>query len=415
MTGSLNQFRPIPLIRTSERSAFKRCPAAWNWGWNLGLETRMPRQDARWFGTCWHLVWAEMYTPPEGKDGFTRADKDPHEIWDALTHDAYVKMTTYPYWGEDAEKEFVDAQKLGHIMIDGQISQWNMDPAWEVIMPEQRFKVNIPFNHRQQALPLGFWTTIGYPRGANAGGYIAQGIGTFDITVFDHSSGYPEPKVVDWKTIGKKYSDKSNNKDDQLGTYISVATQFLRAKGIITKDQEIREFIFSFARKAKPPENCDERGRVRNKPKKEHYVKAINENTFGLVNDKWTLPELEAVSVNLGLTVYGDVSKNQGSPLFWREPVHRNKHNRLRQVERIADDVQTIAQVRAGVSPVLKSPGEHCNWCDFNELCDIDEDGGDTENFIKDMYKVRDPYADHREGARNSKESVIAKKETGVT
>jgi len=38
-----------------------------------------------------------------------------------------------------------------------------------------------------------------------------------------------------------------------------------------------------------------------------------------------------------------------------------------------------------------------------------------VQGYIHDVFKVEDPYADHQEGARNSKETVEAKKETGVT
>jgi hypothetical protein len=74
-----------------------------------------------------------------------------------------------------------------------------------------------------------------------------------------------------------------------------------------------------------------------------------------------------------------------------------------------------MAGVRNGILPIIKTPGDHCNWCQFNDVCDIDEDGGDTETFFNDMFKIEDRYADHHEGARNSKESVVAKKETGIT
>lgn len=407
----------VPLIRNSERSDFKTCPAKWDWRWNQGLVPAHPMRDARWFGTCWHLVWAEVYTPPEGKDGFTRAEVDPHEVWDQATRKSYATVSGQPYFGEDDEREFFDAVKLGHAMIDGQLKLWNLDPGWEVLMPEQRFKANIPFNKKQQKKPFSYWYNLGYPRGSCSGGFIATSVGTFDMPILDHTSGRPVPTIVDWKTINKRINSKQANKDDQIGTYIGVATGFARAAGLIPQDMAFEHFMFSFARKAMPPDpdKVDENGRFRNLPQIADYKAALIPKVFTEDDLKgYGKTELTALAAKAGIKVYGAVSKNQGAPLFWREPVRRNKANRLRQISRIADDAEAIAAVRAGIAPILKSPGEHCNWCDFSDLCDIDEDGGDTDDFIRNVFKFSDPYADHYEGARNSKESVTTKKETGV-
>jgi len=374
----LRQFRPIPLVRNSEREDFNRCHQWWWWRWQMGLVPAMPKQDALWFGTGWHLVWAEYYTPPPGKDGFTRSDKNPHDTWDEFTKDAYVSIAAFPYFDEDAEQEWVDAVALGHSMIDGQLAKWNSDPGWEVLMPEQRFKAKIPFNTRQQGMPLSHWVNLGYARGANAGGYIAEAVGTMDLPIRDHTDGKGTITILDWKTTRDARNMKSMNKDNQFGTYIAVTTGFLRKHGLIHEDEAVERGIISFARKAKPddrPQN--ELGQYLNKD--------------------------------------GSVSQRQGLPRYWREVVQRNKANRLRQVARIADDVEHMQAIRSGVMPITKSPADHCNWCPFTDLCDIDEDGGDVQGYIHDVFKVEDPYADHQEGARNSKETVEAKKETGVT
>lgn len=407
------------LMRNSERSDFKTCPQKWEWAWNQRLVPKAQLQDAAWFGTCWHLLWAQVYTPPEGKDGFTRGISVPseiHDLWDEIMKDAYIKIAAFDYFDEDAEKEFVDACALGHIMIDGQLKAYNLDPAWEVIAPEQRFRFNVPLNKRQHYMFSNMPST--WPIYLPTSGPVVTLIGTFDMTFWDHSGGSPQAKVLDWKTTRNRMTMKSLNKDDQLGTYISVINAFLRAKKIISDKQEVKEFIFSFARKAKPLDGTrDDKGRLRNNPQKKHYIDAISTHlkSADFVSTKDTLETLAKTAQGLGLTVYGEVSANQGSPLFWRDIVHRNKANRARQISRIADDAEVMAGVRNKSIPLLKTPGDHCNWCSFNDLCDIDEDGGDTETFIKDFYKVEDRYADHRQGAINSKESVKAKKETGVT
>jgi hypothetical protein len=182
---------------------------------------------------------------------------------------------------------------------------------------------------------------------------------------------------------------------------MAVATKTMRKEGLIREDEVIEDMIFSFARKGKPPENTDENGVVRNLPTIADYRDGLNlsdNDIKGLKKEK-----LEELAKAAGIKVWGARSKNQGSQLFWREAVRRNRANRARSIERIADDAEVIMAVRGGRLPVLKSPSPSCTYCDYADLCDIDEDGGDTETFIKDVFKYENPYADHMDGALNSK------------
>ena len=407
----------LPLLRQSERGDFKQCMWKWDKRWNDGLVPAMPKLDALWFGTLWHLLWATVYTPPEGKDGFTRAITEPseiHALWDELTKNAYSTVSGQPYWGDDQELEWNDAKTLGHIMIDGQLKEWNLDPGWEVLCPEQRFGANVPYNAYQNENLVKLSNDFAYAVSSYfpQGKHIARIVGTYDVPIRDHSEpGTPKIKIVDWKTISKRQSLKQLNKDDQTGTYLITARAALFGLGLIRADEPCEYMIFSFARKAKPPEETklvDEYGRIRNKPQKNHYVLAINTATgVESVTTKDTIKTLETIAQEMKLTVFGEVSKNQGSPLFWREVVRRNKANRANQMRRMADEAEMIALARGGLIPILKSPGDHCNWCPYTDLCDIDEDGGDTETFIKDVFKYEDPYGDHRAGADNSKRSIL--------
>ncbi len=370
---ALNQFRAIPLLRNSERASFKNCPAQWNWGWNRGLTLAMPVKNAAWFGGVVHLALAEWYAPPGRANGFVRG-RDPREAIEEGFKNEFTTISASPYFDEVAEKEYWNAAELGKIMMTAYLAEYGTDDSWEVLMPETRFNAKIPFNKRQASSPLAYWNLIGFPRGPN--GFITKLLGTFDMPIRDHKDGHV--KVVDHKTTNKKENIVWLEKDDQTGTYIAVSTGYLRKAGFIGEKEVVVGAIWNYLRKGKPDVRpTDELGRSLNKD--------------------------------------GSVSKTQPSPLFWRIDLRRNNHNRLRQVSRIADDAEHMAAVRAGVLPVLKNPGEHCGWCQFKELCAVDEDGGDTEQFIKDVFRVQDMYADHRQGASNSKESVTARKKTGVS
>ena len=359
----------IPLVRNSERASFKRCQAAWHWGWNLGLVPRTTRQDARWFGTGIHLALAEYYTPP-GSDGFQRG-RNPLESWEEFCTGRNVILKAGDYYDENAEYEFVQAKELGDSMLSEYLNNYGFDPHWEVLMPETRFEANIPFTKDQIAR--------GVPRKLlMEPTNITKIVGTFDMPVRDHSFPKPRVMVVDHKTTNKRENTKHLMKDDQAGTYIAVGTGYLRRLGFITAKESIEGMIFNYLRKAKPPE----------KPR----------NAAGQVLNK-----------------DGSVSKVQPAPLFWREQVMRGRHNMLRQIQRIAEDAEAMAYARQGEVPILKSPGEHCNWCDFSDLCDIDENGDDFEGFAEAVFKSQDQYADHREGAVNSKSSVELKKDSGMS
>lgn len=414
----------LPFLRNSERLAFNNCQAQWNWAWNMGLIPAMPGSNSRWFGSCIHLALAEWYTPPGGKNGFARG-RPLLETWEEVMGNTFTAIATQSDFDDDGEKKFVDAKELGAAMLTGYQKEHGTDPHWEVLVPEQRFNAMIPYNKRQLSDPL--IAALGRKN-------IVKLVGSMDLPVRNHdSNGHVE--IVDHKTIGRKTNTDYLSKDNQIGTYISVTAPYLRAIGLMKEREEVIAVVFNFLKKSMPQDDLvkDDQGRVRNKPQKIHHIAAIMEldvesatavealgdvgdDRVGLIRDlkKLPLPKLEARSNALGLTVFGDVSKKQPGPLFWREAIPRTRANRQRQVERIADEAEVMARVRSGELPILKSPGEHCNWCDFKDLCDVDENGDDVEGFIKNVFKTQDPYADHRPNAVNSKEGAAAKKETGV-
>lgn len=407
----------LPMLRNSERLSFKTCQKQWDWAWNVGLIPIFEKQNARWFGTGIHLALAEWYTPPAGTEkaknrGFIRG-RNPLETWEEFSKESYVKVSSSPYFDQDQEKEFHTAIDLGKLMLAGYLANYGQDEAWEILVPEQRFNAKIPYNARQRArMESGRFLTNLTPEH-----YITRIVGTFDMPIRDHASGNGIVKIIDHKTAQKKESGAHLVKDDQGGTYISVATYALRDMGLIKPNEIVQGMIFNFLRKAGPPTDkiLDSLGRVRNKPVKNDYYEAFPKHPkfneiAALDYEKMKVDELQALADKYDVTVFGAVSKLQPSPLFWREHVMRSKAAQSKQLERIADDAEQMALIRGGLMAPTKFPDKHCAWCDFNDLCDIDEDGGDTEGFIADMYKKRDPYADHRPDAKNSKESVQADK-----
>ena len=368
----------VPFIRQSERKSFKTCQYQWDWAWNQGFTPALPKSDARWFGTGLHLCLAEHYVLG------TKRGKDMHETWDEFTGDNYTRIATGPYFDPD---EWVDAKALGHEMITNYYKEYGMDSEWEVIAVEQRYRYKVR-DHR--------------------GVVIGILVGTFDAVLRNRKTG--EVWMIDHKTERARINMNHLVKDEQAGTYVSIATLVLRAQGKIGPKEVVRGIIYNFLRKAKAdtrPKN--DRGVYTNKPIKKHYEAQLG-HLVGF-NSKMKIDDMADFAARSGITVLGDESKDQPAPLFARDYVIRNEFERGRQIQRISEELQQMDAIRSGGLPLTKAPGDHCGWCDFKELCDVDEQGGDVENYARAAFRQRDPYADHRAGAANSKTSVGADSE----
>lgn len=412
MIENIVDENPRFFLRNSERSSFKICPMQWYWAWEMGLVPAMPKQDARWFGSGLHVALAEWYQPEGAKNGFVRG-RDPRETFEEYCGSIYTTIAAQPFFAEQGEGEYVEAKKLGVDMLTGYMEYYDgTDPTVEVIFPEYRYNTKVPYNARQKtnleiaamANQLPAWA-----RSLNEK-FIAIIVGTFDMVFRDQLDGFV--KLMDHKSAKQKTSGAHLVKDDQAGTYIAVSTDFLRKRKILRPSESVVGMTYNYLRKGRrdPDTVFDEQGRKRNQPTKRHYAEALATRNIGIADEleKLPKPKLEEIASKMppGFVVYGDVSKVQPAPLFWREDVRRSKKNRIHQIERIADDAEMIHQARTGSIPIMKSPGDHCAWCDFRDLCDVHEDGEDVQQFIKDVFVQRDPYADHREGAVNSKTSA---------
>jgi hypothetical protein len=92
----------------------------------------------------------------------------------------------------------------------------------------------------------------------------------------------------------------------------------------------------------------------------------------------------------------GEVSKNQPGKLFDRQPMYVQPHALARFEERLRKEAWEMRQVRNGKIPVYKNPTKDCRWdCEFREMCELHEMGGDWQEF-RDIELVQwDPYNDH--------------------
>lgn len=364
---------PLPFLRNSERSVFKKCIQAWWWQYREGLQPNAFKANALWFGTGIHLALAHWYQP-----GLQRG-VHPAETW-AVYCGETVGFLRSVGRGQDADTpEWIDAKELGIAMMNGYVQRYDTDASWEIIEPEHRFDV-----------------LVGNPA-------VVRLVGTFDSTFRDHADG--KVKLLETKTAAT-ISTGHLTLDDQAGTYWAVATHALRQEGHLGPKESLYGIEYNFLRKGMPDDRPhDPEGYATNKPTKQHYIDALNGVDSWDIADlkKMKLDELESAAAANFLAVTGDRSKVQPSPLFLRTTIRRTATERRTQLQRIQDEVEHMNAVRDGVLPIIKSPTRECAFCPFVEMCELHENGGDWEPYRDFAFHVEDPYADHRPGAASSK------------
>lgn len=325
------------LLRTSERAAFKRCQQRWFWGYREGLKTNGTEKQPLWFGTGIHLAFAEWYIP-----GMVRG-RDPRETWAEYVGDS--RQTVRIYGVEDDEENYDTALALGTAMLDHYLDTYGNDDNWEVIAPEQTFRVYIEDPDQPGETLLVY-------------------VGTFDGIYREVRSG--KIWLMEHKTASQ-IDTKHLPLDDQAGSYLLVANQVLQELGI---NEKIHGIMYNFLAKRKTSTKPrDELGRYLNKD--------------------------------------GSVSKVQPAKTLHREPVRRTALENNKMLRRIQNEGIQMEAFRHGELELLKTPTKDCSWdCDFFELCQVDETGGDVEDFKRTVFHTEDPYMDHRLGAKNTKESL---------
>lgn len=235
------------------------------------------------------------------------------------------------------EKNWIDAKELGIAMLEGYIEKYGRDESWDIIAPEQTFQV-----------------TIETPAGRKQALYV----GTFDLVYFDlEDETY---KLADHKTAASIRTDHLPL-DDQAGSYWALAGPVLEDAGYKLKGGHISAITYNFLRKAMPDDRDeDDAGRK------------LNKN--------------------------GTVSKRQPAPLFHREIVERTARERSTQIRRISNEAKWMAAARRSPDSITKNPTRDCpNMCQFHTMCLIHEKGGsDWKDYRDAMFRVEDPYSDHR-------------------
>ena len=377
----------IPKIRASERVAFQRCQAAWWWRHREGLVRKATPTDALWFGTGIHLALALWYCGPKKRRG-----PEPAEVWDKYAKEmelAFVR--TDDGFDDDAVAKYVDARELGIAMLEGYRALYGRDEDWLVVAPERQFTLPIPWPENAK----NFWDAASVDPSL----IMAELVGTYDLVLQSANTG--RYWLGEHKTA-KAVMTRHLAMDNQAGTYWATATTELQREGLLPDGEFLAGIIYNFLRKGMPDDRPkDAEGYGTNKPLKAHYVAALEGAEYlpvGVpkITGKESLAVLEGYATDLGLEVLGERSKIQPKPLFERYEVHRTRPERRSQLLRAQQDALQMELLRDGLLTPTKSATRECSWCQFYDMCELQERGGDWESLRDMAYRIEDPYADHR-------------------
>jgi hypothetical protein len=377
----------IPILRTSERKAFKRCPQRWWWGYREGWKPIGAESTPLWFGTGVHLALAEWYVP--GK----KRGRHPSETFTEYAQDA-LRSVKVAAASEERVAEYEDGAALGERLMEEYVKEYGQDSNWDFIQAEQQFSLPVPWpdNTRQQAYVVD-----------EEIGALVEYKGTYDGVYRDLVSGRIE--LLETKTAAS-ISLGHLTIDDQAGSYWAVATATLRSMGLIGPKESIAGIRYNFVRKALPDTRpVDAQGYATNKPTKTDYGRALGllgpEDLATARSAKLpTIEKMEEIAKSRGITVLGERSKVQPQPIFYRELVPRTKTEQVSQLRRIQDEAVHMQAVRDGLLPIIKNPTYMCHRdCDFFAICELHERGGDYRELARISMRREDPYQDHRKSS----------------
>lgn len=321
--------KQVVLLRTSERTAFKRCRWAWNVTYNEQLKPKVSAPPLR-FGSLVHKA-LELRYPPGIKRG-------PHPaITFQKLYNVELKQAQTKFGFRDDDGIWHEAGHLGVSMLEHFIEVYDKDSEWKVIQSELAFQVPIFENDTHQFVYVGIIDGVWQNRSTK------------------------ELWLRDWKTARAIPQGHGSHLtlDEQPGSYWAYAPEFLRARGILTPKQKLRGIDFLYMRKAlKDGREQDNGGRYLNKD--------------------------------------GSVSAKQPAPYFVRVPTYRTEAEIASLRERVLQEANEHALVRAGELAVYKNPSQmNCAGCGLRDACEIHEAGQDWRSILDSTFVPWAPYAEH--------------------
>ena len=357
------------LVRTSERTKFKDCRQAWQWAY---VDHLKPKQEksAFAFGTDTHKVLELRYKP--GKKRGPPPAKIAKKLWVERE-----RQGERPYTVKIGDEQVPADELLVH-MMENYYEEYGDDERYEVIASEMTFNVDVH-----------------HPK---TGKYLFTYVGTIDGLWYDTWEDvfvFAEHKTG----AGLEPFGAPIYLDEQQASYWAYGPIFLEERGLLKPGQVIDHVLYNRLRKGFRDERPrNDQGQYLNQPKKDALLELALDQ-LEEVPKKATMDVLKSLLEDEGIdwTQVGEVSKNQGTPLFRREKVLRSQKEREIIQRRVIHEAREMSLVRQGKLKVYKRPDKHCGYCEFRDMCEVHETGDDWQALRDNMFRVWDPYKDHQE------------------
>lgn len=327
MTGTAN----LPVIRSSERVDFKRCPKKWYWNWRRGLVPRKQMFGALDLGTWKHTALEWRYTSEEKitlEDAFKRASS-------AAIAAAMTAQTLSQLEQEKLEK----LQILGLGMARGYDRFYGDDP--------------------EIAEPIGAEIPLEFDIENEQGEVIARHALKPDLL---YRNQRDEVWLLENKTAAQITLEHLPI-DDQARAYATMAEISLRRQGYLRRGEHVKGVMYNFLRKRMPDT-------------REQNAQGLYLNKNGTVSKQQPTP----------IYVRHPVVLSNTSKLIALRHLQR---------EAIAITRVTAALRSKELDPghLLKTPHKNCpKLCPFFAMCAVEEQGGDHRQMERNLYRRENPY-----------------------
>lgn len=384
----------LPMLRTSERSTFKKCRFLW---WHEFEEKLKPLTDVPplRFGNLIHQSLAPYYVPG------TKRGPRPWITFERLYEEECKKQETFGF-KVDEDEVWTAAGDLGQAMLKHYV-EWYTSGVPD--LPDEMFEViltEIPF----QRVIYKPWTyDPNYPPEAQASAepwFIYVGI----IDGIWRHRKTKRLHIVDHKTA-KAIMVKYLSLDPQSTAYWTWGLDWVYEKGYLKPNEKPAGMLFNIIRKAVKDERPESPEGLRtNKPKKEHYVAALTGRRG--FSPKMKLEDMAAMATRHKIKVIGAVSEKQPAPYFARVPIYRNFNERELARESVLREFEDMERTREEIKnngglPYKNNGQFTCPGCWLFDVCELHEIGQDYLELKTITTKSWDPYAEHEIAAAERK------------
>lgn len=336
----------IAVIRTSDRTSFRRCRRKWNWSSNLrrGLESIEPALPL-WIGTGFHYALEDYH----GYQHYSTSAEAFAAFVDACRRTPKIKLPD----------EWEGGLELATGMLD-YYTQWERSrPKYETLWIDGVPQVEIDY---QIELPFDA-TKFGYDKVVTEG--------TFDRVAVDEWDGL---WIVEYKTA-KAFEERHFMTDQQISSY--------SWSGSVVYDRPVMGVLYQQHKKVIPvgPRilRAGKISTASNMITSHRLYKNALEELYITVN--------KAPAVNIRFL--GDLAAqetDQRDAYIRRDLTSRNEHQIASEGAKI---LLECAEMLNPDTPLYPSPTRDCHWCPFIDPCVSLDDGSDWEAELTAMSQSR--------------------------